>query len=62
MLVGEGSCDGAVMVVVTRSDGGEASLGGCCWASTADDGLSGGTKGKLGILSGGGIQVAMEFE
>ena len=61
-MVGEGSCDGAVTVVVTRSDGGEASLGRYCWASTADDGLSGGTKGKLGILSGGGIQVAMEFK
>ena len=62
MLGGEGSCDGAVTVMVTRSDGGEASLRGCCWASTADDGLSGSTKAKLGILSGGGIQVAMEFE
>ena len=32
-MVGEGSCDGAVTVVVTRSDGGKASLGGCCWAA-----------------------------
>ena len=30
--------------------------------STADDGLSGGTKDKLGIRRGGGIQLAMEFD
>ncbi|KAJ8623934.1 hypothetical protein MRB53_032474 [Persea americana] len=45
----ECSHDGGEGDVAARSGGSEASLGDCCWASTADDGLSGGTKGKVGI-------------
>ena len=49
LLVFEGSHDGGEGDVAARVGGSEASLGDCCWASTADDGLSGGTKGKVGI-------------
>ncbi|KAJ8650963.1 hypothetical protein MRB53_003986 [Persea americana] len=44
-----GSHDGGEGDVAARVGGSEASLGDCCWASTADDGLSGGTKVKVGI-------------
>ena len=41
--------------MLAKYGGYEASLGDCCRASTVDDRLSGGTKVKVGIRSGGGI-------
>ena len=60
MLAFEGSrvCGGEN--VAGRSSGSKASCGDYCWASTADDELSGGITGKMGTRSGDGIQVAME--
>ncbi|KAI4353979.1 hypothetical protein L6164_002892 [Bauhinia variegata] len=56
------SRDGGGRDVAAKSGGSGASLGDCCWVPTADDELSGGTKGRLGIRSGGRIQVTLESD
>jgi hypothetical protein len=37
------------VVLAGRCDGKQIALGDGCWASTADDGVSGGTEGRMGM-------------
>jgi len=45
----EGWDAGESLVVAGRCGGKQMALGDCCRASTADDGVSGGTEGRMGM-------------
>jgi hypothetical protein len=56
------SWDKGWIAVSARTSVGEISLGVFCWASTANDKLSSGTKDEERIRSGGGNQMVMESD